>query len=138
VHRQDFDVLRQPGDRHERLGQIEIAVVRHDRLHDERVDVAAEERGAVRIGCGDKLRSDRAGRPAAILDDDGLAEDFCERLADEARHDVHRPTGRKRHDHPDRPVRKRLRGGWSRDGDGDQSRGADPAECTQSIHVNRL
>jgi hypothetical protein len=60
------------------------------------------ERITIRVCARRELGADRASSTAAVVDDDLLAEPLRKFLADEARDDVGRTTGRKRYDEADR------------------------------------
>ena len=67
----------------------------------ERSLIAREQRVAVGLGLGHQLGADPAAGPAAIVDDDLLAERSGEMLREQASRDVGRCSRRERHHHAD-------------------------------------
>jgi hypothetical protein len=69
----------------------------------------------IRRGFGYKAGADIAAGPAAIVNNNRVAPRFRELLPDDARHQITRPAGSKRHNHADRfggvRVRKSRRTG---------------------------
>ena len=63
---------------------------------------------AVGLGARGGFHADVAGGAAPVIDHDLAAELRCERLGDEARHDVHAAAGRERRDQPDRLAGGRV------------------------------
>jgi len=84
MHHQNLVILRGLGDGGEGLVRIEVAVVGDDRGHDQRTDVAEQQRIAVGGARRDRPGADRARGAAPVLDDDGLAEDLRQALGDDA------------------------------------------------------
>ena len=88
----------QDGDSGEVLARVERQLgvegggdgVRGDRVEADRV--------AIRSRLGDDVRADIAAGAGAVLDDELLARQFGEFLADDARESVGRAAGRKHHD----------------------------------------
>jgi len=63
---------------------------------------------AIRVGFRHRVGSEYPALSAAIVDQHRLLDQFRHALPDHARDDVVRASGRKRHNQPDRLVRKIL------------------------------
>ena len=111
-------VLRQARDRLEVGQQIVVQVLVDHAVGDMGADMADADRVAVGRRAHRLADGDRAGRARGVVDDELLAELLGHALADDARHQVGRPAGGKRHDHGDRlagiGVRQRAAGDETR------------------------
>src|SRR5262245_1677344 len=117
---QHLVVLRDLRDRREGLAGIVVAIIGDGGDHDERADVATQQRVAVGIGGRHRLGAEAAGGAGAVLDHDRLPEREREVLGEDARAHIDRTAGRKGDDELDRSrigIGLRRRG---RDGGGAQ------------------
>ena len=128
--------VRGEADRNEIALGIVFQVRREHRGGDVGAHAAREQGVAVRRRGRHARAPDRAAGAADILDDHGLAEDFPHLLGHDARDDVARPAGRKRHHHRDGPrwvtlrVHAKRRGKDSGHRDADEPR--QPARAPRS------
>ena len=116
------DQVADPADGREVLHRI-VGRLAQRRLHAERGVGREQERVAVGCGLGGRLGADDAARPAAVLDDELLAEGLAQLVGPGPADEVRGAARRVGEDELDRPLRPadRLRGGPRGDA-GDQRR----------------
>jgi len=122
-HHQHF---RNLGDQRDGLQVLERVVgdLFHARADGERAGADDADGAAVRRRFGDDVGAEYAALAGAVVDDDGLLENFRHALADDAGDDVVGAARRERHDQPNGLVRIILRhgGGRAQQGERDQQR----------------
>ena len=114
MHRQHFRHPRHQREQGEVLLPVERHLAHHERHDGERARAGEPDGVSVGRAARDHVDPGHPAHAGPVLHHDLLAEAFGELDAEDAREQVGRPAGGKRHDQPDRPRGIVLRGGRER------------------------
>ena len=129
MHDEDRGAVGDLGDRREAPDRVVAGILHQCRHHAERRAGADQQRVAVGLGAGHRLRSERAARARPVLDHHALSEARWHHLRDHAGGDVGRSARSERHDQLDGLGRIGLRLGWRDVGESNCQGGEDARVC---------